>query len=283
MYTREQWCIAVLEAIGNKNPTQNVINWLVGWTLFETNAGSGASYNLLNTTLRMPGSTNFNSAGVQNFVSFDQGIEANASTLANGFYGTIFSALKNNLQNTLMTGTAVIDSELSKWGTGAVQRSIIASMGKGLEDQFLGKEDMVTGVPEGWSDDGKTLRAPDGKYEVTEGYRDWILTHNWDSTNWPICSSTGSSSLEASNPSIGAGTYQDFRKNRLEWTEQTGVIECYLGVEYEFVMQQRNALQQQVNNDQILIANLKSGLPKDLITNLSNDCQSLLSKLQGLT
>jgi hypothetical protein len=282
-YTREQWSIEVLHILGNTSPSQDIINWLTAWTLFETNAGSGASYNLLNTTLKMEGSTDFNSVGVQNFISFEQGISANAATISNGFYSTIFSCLKDNNAKTLMNVNLQVDNELTKWGTGPVQRNIIASMGRGLKDQFQGTDGMTTRVPQDWIDDGKTLRSPDGKHEITEGFRDWILNSNWDASNWAITDSIGSSSLEGSNPSLGPGTYQMFRKSRLEWTQSGGVIECYLGVEFVFVEQQRNVLQMQVNADQVLLANLKVGLPRQQIAQVISDCQSLLSKLQSIT
>src|SRR5262249_39940963 len=54
---------------------------LVAWQYSEF---TQAAWNPLADTLRMSGSTGFNSAGVQNYVSLDQGLEAVGHTLTNG-------------------------------------------------------------------------------------------------------------------------------------------------------------------------------------------------------
>src|SRR5580765_731810 len=38
------------------------------------------------------------------------------------------------------------------------------------------------GIPQGWKDDGHTLTAPNN-IDVVLGFRDWILSHNWDAGN----------------------------------------------------------------------------------------------------
>src|SRR5260370_18460200 len=81
-YTRQQWATQFLNALGNANPTQNVINWVAGWTAYETATGSGANYNLLNTTQSASGSDSFNSAGVQNYTSSQQDVSTNAQVLS---------------------------------------------------------------------------------------------------------------------------------------------------------------------------------------------------------
>lgn len=68
---------------------------LVAW---EANEGSRAMWNPLDTTLGMPGSTDFNSVGVQNYQSLTQGLEATALTLNRGAiiyrYGAIVDDLR---------------------------------------------------------------------------------------------------------------------------------------------------------------------------------------------
>jgi len=67
---------------------------IVAWEMQE---GTAAAHNPLDTELPLPGSTNFNSVGVQNYVSLEQGLQATALTLAQGAivfgYGRIVSAL----------------------------------------------------------------------------------------------------------------------------------------------------------------------------------------------
>jgi hypothetical protein len=69
---------------------------MVAWQLSEF---TQAAWNPLATTETMPGSTTFNYAGVQNFASIDQGLQATQLTLENGLtahgYGAIVSSLRN--------------------------------------------------------------------------------------------------------------------------------------------------------------------------------------------
>jgi surface antigen len=127
-YTRQQFCVSLLHALGNNNPTQPVVNFMIGWSLEESghNLTNAARYNLWNTTQRALGSTFFNTlspgVGVQNYVSFSQGITANASTLNNGLYPNLIRALQTNNANALgLTGgqiSGAIAGDLSVWVNG---------------------------------------------------------------------------------------------------------------------------------------------------------------------
>lgn len=122
---------------------------------------------------------------------------------------------------------------------------------------FLGKETpiMTTQVPTNWSDDGTTLKAPDGT-PVVLGFRDHVLNNNWDPANVPLEAEHHDLILEQSNTSLGAGQSQMFRKTRLEYTPKTGVFEGWLGQEllwyqqqYQAMLKQIAGLQQQLNTD----------------------------------
>lgn len=140
-YTREQWSHAMLASvpINNTNPSQDLVNWIVAWTMLETATGQGASYNLLNTTQVEPGSTPFNDLGngiaVQNFTNFAQGTSTNAKVIGQVFYPNLFAALSKN-QVPFVNST--IDNELRTWGTGPVSAKIVSLMGQGLADSFPG-------------------------------------------------------------------------------------------------------------------------------------------------
>ena len=94
--------------------------WLA-WMLAESgtepcNGHSGAKWNPLNTTWREPGSSNFNSVGVQNFPTYAEGIAAMNSTLRLHYYAALIEACRNgaplgHLANLLA---------LSPYGTGHV-------------------------------------------------------------------------------------------------------------------------------------------------------------------
>lgn len=87
------------------------------WAAQMQAEGGGAHYNPFNTTLRMPGSSNYNSVGVQNYVSAEQGIEATVRTLKEDGHGyeKIRRALRANAPATEIV-KAIGDSA---WGTDA--------------------------------------------------------------------------------------------------------------------------------------------------------------------
>jgi len=128
-FTRGQFCRDLLAAIGNVNPAQGTIDFMIGWSVEESghSLSNMASYNLWNTTLPMPGSTTYNFANVQNYTSYQEGILANSLTLRNGLYPSLVRALQMNDTNALgMTGNMApaIAGDLSVWVSG--QRSPIA-------------------------------------------------------------------------------------------------------------------------------------------------------------
>ena len=94
------------------------------------------------------------------------------------------------------------------------------------------KGSVKVGIPEGWADDGKNLWAPDHKYPVVMGFRQFILSHPWDKDDYPVEASRGLASVEQCNPARGKGTAQTFRRSRLAWTEHDGVFLSWLGSEY---------------------------------------------------
>ena len=73
---------------------------IMGWTIAESGShpcngqpNMGARFNPLNTTLVLPGSTAYNSIGVQNYTSYDQGVQATVSTLRETPYAKVVAAL----------------------------------------------------------------------------------------------------------------------------------------------------------------------------------------------
>ncbi len=110
-------------------------------------------------------------------------------------------------------------------------------------------------VPNGWSDDGHTLKAPDGT-PVVLGFRDHVLNSNWDPANIPLEAEHHDIILEQSNTALGDGQSQMFRKTRMEFNKKMGVFEGWLGQELLWYQKQYQALlakvadlQQQLNAD----------------------------------
>jgi hypothetical protein len=104
---------AMLSDLGAPANTANV-NSMASWIARETPWPPVASNNPMNSTLHMPGSTTFNSAGVQNYPDAKTGATANAQTIANGLYPNILKALR---AGTGICGGGFAD-ELSKWSGG---------------------------------------------------------------------------------------------------------------------------------------------------------------------
>ncbi len=92
-------------------------------------------------------------------------------------------------------------------------------------------------IPTGWHDDGRTLTAPNG-VGVVLGFRQFVLSHNWDAGNVPLAPEQGVQLLEASNPGLGGGDQQVFRWSMLGYTQQRGVFMEWIGQELRVVRQQ---------------------------------------------
>jgi hypothetical protein len=87
------WANAFLGRLGEPDTKTNVAN-VVGWEAAEGGAGpqfgipdNDDNYNPINTTLAEPGSEPTNSAGVQSFTSWEEGLDATVSTIQSGSYG----------------------------------------------------------------------------------------------------------------------------------------------------------------------------------------------------
>jgi len=104
--------------------TSENLKYLYAWRQAE---GKGGKYNPFNTTWKRPGSTKMNSAGVQNYVSLEDGMVATLKTLRNGFYDCIVNGLKNDI------GAAQISKcpSLKTWGTGDLVAKVVRNYESG--------------------------------------------------------------------------------------------------------------------------------------------------------
>lgn len=91
--------------------TQQDLTAMSAWAKAE---GTAASFNPIATTQSAPGATNFNSVGVKNYTSYQDGIAATVQTLNNGKYGPTLAALQTG-NNADAVAQAVANSP---WGTG---------------------------------------------------------------------------------------------------------------------------------------------------------------------
>ncbi len=100
----------------------------------------------------------------------------------------------------------------------------------------------TSGLPQGWSDDGTTLKAPNG-FTVVKDFRDHILaSRSWPSWDVPLQEQETRTLIEESNPGLGGGIRQIFSGHMLEWTSKIGVQEAHVGQELLFVLKDRDRI-----------------------------------------
>ena len=91
----------------------------------------------------------------------------------------------------------------------------------------------VGGVPVGWTDDGTTLKAPNG-IAVVKGFRARVLA-GWDATNVPLENERTAVQVEHANLAVGGGSIQTFVNCRLGWTATKSVYMIPAGAELLFL------------------------------------------------
>jgi hypothetical protein len=99
--------------ISNEN-----LKFLYAWRQSEGKAGK---FNPFNTTHGMPGATDYNSVGVKNYRSLEDGMVATIKTLKNGRYNCIIQGLRDDI------GASNIAKckSLETWGTGDLVYRVI--------------------------------------------------------------------------------------------------------------------------------------------------------------
>jgi hypothetical protein len=103
---------AVLADLGAPVNSANTAS-LAGWFTREFPAWPPyAAENPMSSTQRMPGSTTYNSVGVQNYPTASEGAHATAITLANGYYPRVVAALRSGRG---LCGNPSIAGELLTW------------------------------------------------------------------------------------------------------------------------------------------------------------------------
>ena len=114
----QQFAAAVLHGIGAPVTAAN-LHALLAWQRAE---GGSAKWNPFNTTQPASGAGSYNSVGVRNYRSYQQGLQATIQTLKNGHYGGVIAALHRGT-NPLAVAAAI---GASPWGTsGALMASIL--------------------------------------------------------------------------------------------------------------------------------------------------------------
>ena len=114
-----QWATDFLNRLGMPLTSENM-RAMKAWQAAE---GTAARFNPLATTQGgFAGETNFNSVGVKNYTSYEDGLAANVKVINNGLYGPILAALQQGT-NANDVATAIANS---KWGTGHLVERVLA-------------------------------------------------------------------------------------------------------------------------------------------------------------
>ena len=98
---------------------------MVAWQAAE---GTQAAWNPLATTHRMPGSTSFNSVGVQNFVSLEQGLLGTKETIENGWDVYRYGAIVRSLQGCAEPIETALAINASSWCPGCVDGQYVLNV-----------------------------------------------------------------------------------------------------------------------------------------------------------
>jgi hypothetical protein len=105
------WAHDFLERLGMPRTAENV-RAVVAWQQAE---GTRARFNPLATTQGgFEGATRFNSVGVKNYASYEDGLAANVRAITNGRYGAILDALRRG-DSAMAVAEAIRNSP---WGSG---------------------------------------------------------------------------------------------------------------------------------------------------------------------
>lgn len=114
-----KWARDFLTELGMPITSENV-RAIQAWELAE---GTKAHFNPLATTQGHANSTRFNSVGVKNYATYQDGLDSNVKALTNGYYANILAALR---QGTSADAVAQAIAN-SPWGTGTGVERVLAS------------------------------------------------------------------------------------------------------------------------------------------------------------
>ena len=114
MVTWPTWAALLLDKLRAPRCANNLIA-VVAWTAQE---GTTAGWNPLATTFGEPGATVFNSAGVRNYASLEQGLDATVGTLRSGFQSHGYGAIVEDLRACADPITTAAAINASDWCRG---------------------------------------------------------------------------------------------------------------------------------------------------------------------
>lgn len=121
MITRNQWAHDFLDLLGGLHCGRNADS-IISWIQAE---GGNARFNPLNTTQPWTGSTNYNSVGVQNYATYQDGLHATVKTILQTDPSLGFTAIVSDLRKCARSRRTLRDVEHSQWGTGGLALRVL--------------------------------------------------------------------------------------------------------------------------------------------------------------
>lgn len=118
----------LLENLGAPVSDEN-LKFLYAWRQAEGKAGN---YNPFNTTHGMPGATNFNTVGVKNYRTMEDGMVATIKTLKNGRYDCIVNGLRDDIG----ASNIAMCKSLKTWGTGTLVYKVVKGYESGASPKI---------------------------------------------------------------------------------------------------------------------------------------------------
>lgn len=117
----EVFAPALWEALGNPVPCpQAFINLIGNWAHWE---GSSATFNPMDTEQPSDGATDYNSAGVKNYISLEAGVAATVATIRNGAYPYLEHCMKTiGTTDVDAAWLTALEHDINIWGTGNPQQ-----------------------------------------------------------------------------------------------------------------------------------------------------------------
>lgn len=117
---RERWAADLASRLGNTTPSADTIAFLVEWTMAEDSSdGAMARNNPLNTTQSSGAATMIiNGDGVKGYASYQDGLDATVTTLANGYYNEIVAGIQTNDPERALSGLIASPWAISHYNGG---------------------------------------------------------------------------------------------------------------------------------------------------------------------
>ncbi|MGZ4211384.1 MAG: hypothetical protein ACXVQX_12420 [Actinomycetota bacterium] len=125
-----KWATVFLGRLSDQISRNNLVV-IVAW---ETAEYTSARWNPLATTFPMPGATSYNSSGVRNYVSLDQGLDATVKTLSRSGFG--YESILSNLKQSADPMTTAKAINASSWCGGCANGQYVVDLVPAVERYY---------------------------------------------------------------------------------------------------------------------------------------------------